>query len=304
MNNPTNIPDGRPYGMPFPTPIESLPPHGVTGDEAAQMLRAAVEHVGPLGDVDRDVLQFHLDSAYLHARGTAVFASLIRRAWQAGVAVGRSERLDEAGVAQAAAAAVARYRGILGRGDGSAASRDFSFSVAVDTAARLHAADAELAAAVRAVLAVDEIEDVAGQVALLDRTFLGQACAAPLPGEATQRDELRPELTNPAEPDRSPAYVLEDPAGDEELVEVEWCRICDEQRAPGSTDGLCTFCREDVAEGRKADPDDQGDGPCEVCGARPARRIPIKAPVDPRRADVLLCAPCLQAVNGRPGGVR
>jgi hypothetical protein len=44
--------------------------------------------------------------------------------------------------------------------------------------------------------------------------------------------------------------------GEQDGGEVEWCRLCGEQPAQlAAGDGLCGFCRGDVAEGRVIDPD-------------------------------------------------
>ena len=53
-----------------------------------------------------------------------------------------------------------------------------------------------------------------------------------------------------------------------------------------------------------ADGEDQDGEPCEACRARPAYRIPLKAECVGRRADILLCGSCLQAVERSRGGDR
>lgn len=82
----------RVYGQPIDTPLETEPNAGRV--EAAEMWRIALLHVGVLGGWDRTI------TAWLAGKGpdvVATVASLLRRAWQAGLKAGRREALDEAG---------------------------------------------------------------------------------------------------------------------------------------------------------------------------------------------------------------
>jgi hypothetical protein len=77
---------------PLPGPIEELPLSAFTTAQAEAMLAQALSGV-ELGGFDREALDF---LAARDTRVTVAVASLMRRAWAAGVEDGKSERLDEA----------------------------------------------------------------------------------------------------------------------------------------------------------------------------------------------------------------
>jgi hypothetical protein len=95
-------------------------------------------------------------------------------------------------LAKAAAVSVARYLAVLAKSadDESAyEARQLALTVAVETAATMLDSDAELAAAVRAVVAADQDRDAAALAVLQGRVL--QASEAP------HQDQIRPEMTVP-----------------------------------------------------------------------------------------------------------
>lgn len=97
----------RLYGMPFGDLLD-FPP-AVTPVETVEMLRVAARHVGVLGGQDRAVVAWLAGHAHrdpVASSTIATVASLLRRAWAAGVEAGRAELAGES-------AAVARLRAEL-----------------------------------------------------------------------------------------------------------------------------------------------------------------------------------------------
>jgi hypothetical protein len=76
---------------PLPGPIEELPLSAVTDVEARAQLAAATDGL-PLGGCDAEFLEW---LAATDTRATVVVASLLRRAWTAGLAAGRMEIREE-----------------------------------------------------------------------------------------------------------------------------------------------------------------------------------------------------------------
>jgi hypothetical protein len=275
--------------VPLAGPIEELRLSAFTDVQARAMLAQALTGV-ELGGLDREILAF---LPTVDTRATVVVASLIRRAWSAGVQVGRAERLDEVAavaaahratgdladtvlalveralvdlddehadrqyvvehlieavtravegysagsdrMARAAAVSVARYRAVLAKGSGGDTyeARQLAFTVSVECAATMLDSDAELAAAVRAVVAVDQEQYAAA---------LGQAIRA---HQAAERD------------------AAPRPTGD-----TCWLFPCERP-----TQGQAAFCAEHADHAGPDDDQEDGGDPAELrhclgCGLR------------------------------------
>ena len=232
MSNPTNnptthhrdIPSPEPqYGMPSPTPIESLP-DTVTAVEAAEALRIALRHVGPVGAGDRAVCGQLADDDFT---ATVVVASLVRRAWRQGVACGRAELAEEAPASyeasrrELAARYTARYRACRDVDAGICDGQSLlSVAIVTEAATCELVDDGDLAAVVRAVVDADlqaaaDALDVAG--------------ARP---EVGTRPLVEAHEATDAEPP--------DPIEDED-TDLVWCVVCGEEPAHADR-GLCRSC--------------------------------------------------------------
>ena len=138
-------------------PLNERPGGFVPRPEVQQMLLQALAGVD-VGVDDRRIVEW---LAGFNTEAVTV-ASLIRRAWQAGVQTGRGERLDEAGLRKVAEQYARRYRAVVA-GDPSTRQRALAFTVAVEFAAAVLDCDAEPAEAVRAVVAADWDADAAAR---------------------------------------------------------------------------------------------------------------------------------------------
>jgi hypothetical protein len=277
--------------VPLPGPIEELPLSAVTDVQARAMLGQALAGV-ELGGFDREALEYLADR---DTRVTTVVASLLRRAWAAGVEDGKSERLDEV-VAVATARhdlRVLRDRvlSLVDQADAALADEhadrqpvaelliaNVRAAVAGDdpaTADRLRKVVERFTASYARLLAKDP--DGIGRrdlvvAVLMDSAVVGSDGDAELAAavraiyaadraeEETRKQRTTETPRAAAAPPPVAASAGDDPA---DVVDQDhehdrwWCRVCDEQPTDDD-DGICTTCRADIAEGRRTDPNATG----------------------------------------------
>jgi hypothetical protein len=274
------------YGLPIDTPLDREP--DARSVEALEMWRVALLHVGTLGGWDRTI------AAWLSGKDAGIIASVaawLRRAWQAGLLAGRREVLDETGGRDTdlhvLAADIERIadQADIQLTEGEAGAQEVLEELLQDVRARvsMDVDRAEVLARVAAKARRRYFSVLGGDLSPAQR-YLAVSVAIDTVAVTTTCDStlaaaVRAVIAADRQLDDAVAEVTDPPA----------CGGCEHPLCPTRAGELCPRSAVDMARVDAVRGHSAGDGGCEDCGRRPARRV---EPEDPSGVPVVLCGPC------------